>query len=80
MTRKAALSISARKSESLKQCHKEIRNLTALVHRILRLDMPHMQDPLLLRDIKRGLRTAGIPVPSKVQSMRSRPSAPTAPV
>jgi hypothetical protein len=78
MTRKAAIAFSARKSESLKQCHKEITTLQALVHRVLRLEMPHVQDARLIRDIKRGLKAAGMPVPSKVQTMRSRPSAPTA--
>ena len=77
MTRKAAIAFSSRKSESLKQCHNEIKTLQALVHRVLRLEMPHVQDGRLIRDIKRGLKAAGMPVPSKVQSMRApEPTSP----
>lgn len=70
MTRNAALAISDRKSQSLIQCRKEIDTLKNLVNRMMKLKMDHIQDPLLIRDLKRGFRAAKMPVPSKVQSMR----------
>jgi len=77
MTRDRAIALSARQTKHSKQCHNQIRTLTSLVHRILRLEMPHIQDPQLLRDIKRGMKAAGIPVPPKVQVMRSNARSPS---
>ena len=70
MTRRATLACSTRKSQSLTQCRKDIRNLKQLVNRMMRLQMDHVQDAMLIRDLKRGFHTLRMPVPSKVQSMR----------
>lgn len=75
MTRRATVAFSTRKSQSLTQCRKDIRNLKQLVNRMMKLQMDHVQDAMLIRDLKRGFRIVRMPVPSKVQSMRP-PTAP----
>lgn len=70
MTRNESIAYSNKKSQSLIQCRKEIDTLKNLVNRMMKLKMDHIQDPLLIRDLKRGFRAARMPVPSKIQSMR----------
>lgn len=72
MTRKAAVNLSVRQAARIRRYRNEVKTLRSLVSRVFQLDMPHLQDGQILRDIKRGMKAIEMDPPSKLQTMRSR--------